>query len=268
MASYLDRYRSGEREVVWDELRALGEQIRDEKVLGDALAVARETMSRARKNIERLIVRLDEIGYQFRSARSVVLRPRKNVNPFTGEPLSTTVEYYREPMVFLPPGPEVDEQIAELERVAGPLPLSLRAWYEIVGEVNFMGSNPNWPGARDRPRVYPDPLVMHSVTGALEDYQTWFKNREHSLLDRFPAFRIWAPDYFTKEQISGAGYSIWLPNPAADALFEGERHGVPFVDYLRICFRWGGFPGFEFAQELEGRSERDLAYLAEGLLPI
>jgi hypothetical protein len=31
----------------------------------------------------------------------------------------------------------------------------------------------------------------------------------------------------------------------ADVVLENERHSLPFVSYLRLCFEWGGFPGFE-----------------------
>jgi hypothetical protein len=47
----------------------LGSRVHEEPVYSDAVAVARETMSRARTNIETLIVRLDNIGYRFETAR-------------------------------------------------------------------------------------------------------------------------------------------------------------------------------------------------------
>jgi len=36
-----------------------------------------------------------------------------------------------------------------------------------------------------------------------------------------------------------------VPDPAADARVLNERHHLLFVDYLRLCFRFGGFPGYE-----------------------
>jgi hypothetical protein len=60
-------------------------------------------------------------------------------------------------------------------------------------------------------------------------------------------------------------YSVQLPNAAADAILEGEDHGITFVEYLRLSFRWGGFPGWE---KYENRPEKELAFLREGLLPI
>jgi hypothetical protein len=51
-------------------------------------------------------------------------------------------------LVVQPPSPEVQDQLRELERLVGPIPLSLTAWYEEVGAVNFVGIPPeHWAGA-------------------------------------------------------------------------------------------------------------------------
>src|SRR5260221_13151377 len=63
--TYLERYTNGEYEPVWNELQALGPAVRQEPVYSDALAVARETMGRARHTIEELIQRLIRIGFVF-----------------------------------------------------------------------------------------------------------------------------------------------------------------------------------------------------------
>jgi hypothetical protein len=60
-----DRYCAGEHESVWNELTALGEHVRRKNILPHALRVARETMRRVRSNIETIVGRLDEIGYDF-----------------------------------------------------------------------------------------------------------------------------------------------------------------------------------------------------------
>jgi hypothetical protein len=55
-----------------------------------------------------------------------------------------------------------------------------------------------------------------------------------------------APDYLHKANISGgAPYGIELPFLGADPVFANEAHELPFVDYLRLCFRWAGFPRLE-----------------------
>jgi hypothetical protein len=55
-----------------------------------------------------------------------------------------------------------------------------------------------------------------------------------------------APDYLHKGNISGGPpYGIVVPFAGADPMFANEEHSLPFVDYLRLCFRWGGFPRLE-----------------------
>src|SRR4051812_6140238 len=157
MTAFLDRYRDGEHEAVWAELVALGKRVRRGPVLDDACAVARETMIRARRNIETLVRRLDEIGYQFRASRTEEYVAPTAINPFTKQPLPGPREPVRKAMVFCPPRPEAVGQIAELERLVGVLPLSVRAWYEVVGEVDLTGSHPRWK------IMYLDPLVMPSL---------------------------------------------------------------------------------------------------------
>jgi hypothetical protein len=58
MPTYLTRYQNGECEQVWAELTALGERVRQESILSDALAVAYETMSRVSENVQRIVPRL------------------------------------------------------------------------------------------------------------------------------------------------------------------------------------------------------------------
>jgi hypothetical protein len=60
-------------------------------------------------------------------------------------------------------------------------------------------------------------------------------------------------------------YAVEIPNAAADAVLEGEAHKRTFVEYLRLSFQWGGFPGWE---NYENRPEKELAFLREGLLPL
>jgi len=224
----LDRYRAGERARVWGELLALGAGIRGELILPDAVAVARETMRRCRANIERLAERRRSMRYQFRNPDEVFVRPDVDV------------------LV----------RIAEVESRVGPLPLSLCAWYQIVGSVDFTGSHPDWP--EELTGAYPDPLVVHPSSYILGyDEENWHRE-EYGLCI--------APDGYHKEDVSGGPpYTIMLPNPAIDAPLENDRHATTFVDYLRICVRWGAFPGWE---RLAGNDRRSalLDQLTQGLL--
>lgn len=250
MASYLARYQKGGREQVWAELTALGEQVRQEHILPDALAVAYETMSRVRENIQRIVLRLQTIEYKFEASE---------------EPSYSTEPY--EP----PPG-DVKDQVAQLERLVGPLPLSLRAWYEVGGGVNLMGYQALWPD------IYTDPLVIDPIEAAFGEYQDWQEQVAEEGLEEVGPFQVpIAPDFYHKNDVSGGGpYQIELPCIAVDALLLGEWHDANFVEYLRECFRWGGFPGFDIKHPMNPQHlvmdcampPEHLALLTKDLLPI
>jgi hypothetical protein len=141
-----DRYVAGEHEKVWAELTGLGDQIRRDPYAADALAVAYETMTRARRNVEILVERLRRLRYAFSG------RPHE------------------------PPGRKVSNQIAQMEKLAGPLPLSLRAWYNVVGSVDFTGAQAAL-SARDG-GLSPDPLVVHPLEEMLDDCKAWKEEAE------------------------------------------------------------------------------------------
>jgi hypothetical protein len=63
----------------------------------------------------------------------------------------------------------------------------------------------------------------------------------------------------------GAPYTIFVPNAAIDAVIEYERHQTTFVNYLRICFAHGGFPGVQWHK---GDIPKLMAELSDELLPI
>lgn len=250
MGVYLDRYLSGECQPVWDELVGLGAAVREEPLYGDALAVARETMRRARANIETLIPRLHELGYEFGYSWAV----RRGALP-----AEEAQEWERYEPPFSPPQADVAQVVEEIERRAGalPLPLSLRAFYEVVGSVNFVGAHATWDFERlDALVVEPASMVLlrHPSEDWSEDIQEYDR---HGI----PI----APDEYFKYLYSGGGaYEVSLRG-SADAPLLHDWHRTSFVGYLRECFRWGGFPGWA---RLERRPEEDLAFLTQGLLPL
>lgn len=229
---------------VWADLMALGAQIREEPLYSDALAVARETMRRVRYNIELLIPRLTKLGYQF------------------GSPDIETdglVESF--PPVFSPPAANIDDLIARLEREAGPLPLSLKAFYQVVGGVNLEGMDPDWP--YDGGMYGLDPLLVYPLDEELVEERLNLDN----LGEGEDPYRIAiAPDHYHKYGISGgAPYEIAIPNLAIDAPLLNEWHETTFVNYLCICFDWGGMPGLERCLQ---PPTKELAYLTKGLVPL
>ena len=121
--TYLERYLAGEHEAVWAELAALGPAVREEPVLADARAVARETMTRVRANLERIVARLGEMGYRFADPDRALEAPDA----------------------------AVVARLDRLEAALGPVPIALRAFYETVGSVNLMGSHPRLSSYGDAP---------------------------------------------------------------------------------------------------------------------
>jgi len=307
MATFLERYQAGDRVAVWDELVALGEGVRHKLYYADAVAVAAETMRRARHNVELLIQRLAEAGYRFippeddyaldkgytpgllekqiaagqaaalqaqseeaarriqeRVARlaamideqqaALAARQAKVAEALKKPPLEN-------PDVFDPPNAKTAAWLKKIEKAAGgPMPISLRAWYEQVGGVSLNGSHPEINPRESPEPWYPaDPLMVTPLRDLVE------------MLDIIPGEDggiglLIAPDYLMKANTSGSDpYTIAVPNACADARLAEEWHKTTFVKYLRIAFQWGGFPGW---MRNKKRPREALAKLAEGLLPI
>ena len=209
--NYLERYQNGEYEQVWNEFQNLEAQIRKEPYYSQAQEVAAETMRRVRRNCERIISRLHNLGYVFGTF------PDGTRRSYRAEPLSL-------------PSNQMQSDYEELEGEAGPLPLSLTAFWQEVGAVDLVGMHPAWPDGLD-------PLVVDPPEGALSFLYD----------DGEELFVGLAPDDLHKDNTSGGDpYGLQLPNPSADFLFMYERHNLFFVPYLRFAIlRWGGFPGLE-----------------------
>jgi hypothetical protein len=338
MATFLERYQAGDRVAVWDELVALGEGVRHKLYYADAVAVAAETMRRARHNVELLIQRLAQAGYRFVSPEDdAALAPRPAAqgsgDPLaeamrlmlqrSGNPLAEAIRQVSQgsedllaeamrqgmerarkrlsdrmtpegrermaalraeidarqaaraakvaeslkkpplenPEVFDPPNSKTVGWLKKLEKAAGgPMPISVRAWYEQVGGVSLNGSHPAInPRQSKEPSYAADPLMVAPPQDLIE----MLEMEE----DEDGEIRLWiAPDDLHKANVSGGSpYSIAIPNACADALFEDEWHHTTFVKYLRIAFQWGGFPGWQRNKKWPAEA---LARLTEGLLPI
>jgi hypothetical protein len=121
----------------------------------------------------------------------------------------------------------VDAQIRQLEKVAGTLPMSLRAFYEIVGSVDWIRNHPHLSAAR--PPLCIDPFVVLPIEAALE-----FAREEGESI-------LIAPDELMKAETSGGDpYQIEVPNLAADRVLDFECNRLYFVEYLRLVFRFDG----------------------------
>ena len=245
MANWYDRYRDGAYQEVYDELLAMQEQVFDEPTYTQALAVAREMMRRVRHNVEVLIPRLEELDYDF------------GAGFFAEQDSPELVAHIMDDVpIFRPPDENTPHQVAQLERLVGSVPLALKCWYEEVGSVNLIGLFSDIGGQevqyRDGPTwdplcVYSLALVLKMVTQQIEA-SVWHPGSTLSL----------SPDRYFKYGYGGSGaYSIQVPCRAFDAPLLLEEHQTTFVNYLRVCLRWGGFPGLASEKRLSPRV-RDL----------
>ena len=327
----LRRYLAGEHAAVWAEMMALGPRVREASHIDDARAVARETMRRARHNVELIIQRLDQIGYQFwngqqgkpgpqplrmmmggqaieypsleamvervmkrdlsqipagmgrhaEAARDRLAKLSKLALPLLKQQRERQAEerqrkaeitdHLKDAVVFSPPDQEVIAAMRKLEKKGLVLPLSLRAWLEEVGDVNLAGAHPALCFWEDEtfPGIYADPLMV-GLDHFMFESEGWLEAEEagddsggmEPVLgwDAKAKARLAVED----EQLD-YGYTMALPDAGADAALDGEPHKTSFVGYLRIAFRWGGFPGWE---RHDKRPEKELNFLTDGLLPI
>ncbi|TKK90807.1 hypothetical protein FDA94_03310 [Herbidospora galbida] len=226
MASWAARYKAGEWFAVWDELR----RHVPEKSAEDAAEVARETMRRVAVNADTVVERLAAAGYSFAFPAWVRQAPT----------------------------PDDLAAVQKAERVIGPLPLALRACLEVVGGVNLCGDGGDvlpHVGYHRVPKqeadFYPDPLVLPPGRHLWADWETWGDADQEGHTFSF------APDEIHKANVSGGVQDVELPSRAADPELLGARPGVTLVDYLRISFAWGGFPGHD-ALAVAPRAVEDL----------
>jgi hypothetical protein len=215
--NYLERYQNGEYEQVWKELQELEAKVREEPYYTQAQEVAIETMRRVRRNCERIISRLQNFGYIF------------------GTFPDGTRRSYRVPPLT-PPSARMQADREELESEAGPLPLSLVAFWQEVGAIDLVGMHRSWPNGLD-------PLVVDPPEGPLSDLDSYEQEGEGFFVSL-------APDDFHKDNVSGGDpYGLELPNPSADFFLMETPYNLPFVPYLRLAIlRWGGFPGLQGQQ--------------------
>jgi hypothetical protein len=205
------RYEAGDHHAVWGELIAAGDSVRGE-LQSEALEVVRLTMTRVRRNVERLVAELTSHGFQFG------LYPDGEVVPAYPGPL-------------LPPQPEDDATVRELETLTGgTVPLSIYGFWKWVGSVCLVGYAQGWP-------QYADPLWVEGPEASLIEFPDWEADDE-------PFGIVIAPDVLHKDNISGGSpYDLAVPNAGIDGVLRNHASEYYFIDYLREALAWGGFPG-------------------------
>lgn len=163
------------------------------------------------------------------------------------------------------PSDRLLDDLAALEQEYGPLPLVLRTWYEVVGEVSLLGHYPK-PRCYDdhKPGLIRDPLVIFYDGDGFRAEAASQSDVEEALATRQLYFFEFAPAYD-----GGDPRCLKVPNPGFDGplISEDGWGDMFFVAYLRECFAWGGFPGLKWNPQAAEAARAELAFLTQDLLP-
>ena len=299
-----ERYVAGDFREAWTELAAMGDAIWQDPVAADALAVCHETMHRAKTNIELLVGALEAEGYEFHlDVYSPYWRRSQKMQEWVeshDKNAQLVVASMQEPLMKLPEPvrsqmnaerkrrlpsametarifrdhrlgivrpivpPEMPETLwlRKITSPAGDLPLSFRAWHSTVGGVNLVGSHPELAP----PGVECDPLFVAPLKCVADACDAW--QEDHAGEEKRPPFRMpISPPASVKAGINDEQphYIVTLPSATMDAVVENEPHGLRFVDYLRLAFQWGGFPGYA---DMPDKAPALIHQLKGRLLPI
>ena len=202
---YVNDYSNGNEADVWDRLCTAGNIGHD---LNQAAGwVAMEAMRRARRNIEQLILRWEARGHKFgyhwagaRAASDVKAAP-----PLLGKPTAADLEL-----------------LDQYERERGAIPVALRAFYEVIGAVNFVGTvAKGWPN-----HEILDPLQVEAFSAQLP-----------ALLSAQTDEVVICPDMLLKYFIAGVGpFTVKLPSQCFDPVLRFQGGDLTIED------RIGGTP--------------------------
>jgi hypothetical protein len=172
---------------------------------------------------------------------------------------------------WAPRSATLSTEIERIESAVGcPVPLTLRAFWTVVGGVYWKFTEDDaiddfWRGL---PLRTADPLCLDAAGTAWWCITEWQEHVAASHAEVVgPAQLHLAPNYLHKANISGGpAYCFSIPNGEVVAVLEHEAHALPFVEYLRRCFRWAGFPRLG-GVELSAEGRRTLEQLSRGLEP-
>ena len=219
-----DRYTAGQTIEVYDEIATLGRKAFEPEYYNQVEAVLVETFGRVRHNLQVIYQALQSINYQFK----------------------TTCQYNFEKPLH-PPLDDTENLLNKLDgevRPFGFVPQSLKYFYGYVGGVNFVwdyevNDDILWPMA--------DPLQVASLDALVESVtdENWREVMDDYMQEDGTTFLELAADVYHKDNVSGGpAYSLLITEePAVDSVFINEPHETTFINYLRVCFDYGGFPG-------------------------
>jgi hypothetical protein len=220
--TFFDRYINGQREQVYRDIHAMGQNAFLPGNLPDIEKVLTETFQRVAYNLDIIYAELKNINYLF----------KKEFDYNFQRPLIKPLE-------------DTEQLLAKLENAVRPfgfVPMSLKMFYRIVGACNF-----GWDYETNEEYIwqYADPIQICSLDDVLSalTYKDFLSDlQEYYEEDGFISVQLSA-DYFHKDNTSGGPpYSLKVRDKqSVDAEFLNEEHNTTFINYLRICFDNCGF---------------------------
>jgi hypothetical protein len=149
--------------------------------------------------------------------------------------------------------PDMVHYIDEIERVIGPVPLEIRAWYEEVGGVNLYRYHPGWDALSRASHPWQQGQVQSFLMRdcnplqVIPLHEAFIEQLRRTHVSGQPYLFVFGDDRVEQEYfLDPSPYGFLLPDRGADASLDGLRWMGPFmtfVKYLRFCLKWAGFPG-------------------------
>jgi len=250
MADWLARYRSGEHQATWDEMRAAGERMSGDQ-LGQALQVSKLTIRNALANLVRIERGLRDLGYDYLSVAAAperlgieaavaasgleALASLPGLDPADLERMMNIVRSQMPAALGerVSPGPRLTSRRsaignpgthqAELEACRGAVqvPMALADFWTIIGWVDFTGREDASAPARHEWQ----PMVVNPPMGLREDHEDFIDDNGKSGFQ----FELMPDPRFDDAIGSGDMIRVAMEFGADARLSSGEW----FVDYLR-----------------------------------
>jgi hypothetical protein len=266
---YFDRYMAGEHVLVWQELIALGDQVRQEPLLSESLRVCTELVRRVRLNLRTLHCRLQELGYQFADPEASLLDATECAI----------------------------DKVREVERQLGVFPLLARVWYQTFDSVDFRQAESQLRvyDYGIRPPAGPDIFGLGShpvlIFQGLDRCNEQLRQMDAEEEKHLQAVKEWGPEYQPLDEGPSGPFlplggwasnceekGFRLPCLGIDGVLYNDGGGDTYMaDELRRAFQWGGFPFWQWAfkkadfyapYQYRPNIEKLLPILKEGLVEL
>ena len=218
----VERYTQLAERVVWNEMIAQENVAMNRDDLAEIQQVMTIMIHRVKFNLQYIYQALQQYGFEF--------------SDFAEHPKQT------QPLIFEPN--DITQPLFTLEAKYteyGFFPLTILEFYKHIRQVDFRGFFPN-----RKCQAFLDAFMMVPIHQLIE---------QDGYHDDYGVYL--SPEAGFKENVSSNGlYGIELTtNQQIDSRFLGffddpaveKQEEILFIDYLRLCFKWAGFPGLEFA---------------------